>query len=48
MLSHTNIVANIMQGKVGEGGNLSWSGGKDGKGDILLAFLPVSFHSLES
>lgn len=40
MLSHENIVSNILMGKVGEGGNLSWEGGPDGKGDKLLAFLP--------
>ena len=45
MLSHSNIVANIMQGKAGEGGNLKWNGGIDGKGDKILAFLPVSFSS---
>ncbi|KAL8749106.1 MAG: hypothetical protein Q9184_006936 [Pyrenodesmia sp. 2 TL-2023] len=40
MLSHGNIVSNILMGKVGEAGNLSWEGGPDGKGDKLLAFLP--------
>lgn len=40
MLSHHNIVANILMGKVGEGGNLSCNGGPDGSGDRLLAFLP--------
>ncbi|KAG9242973.1 hypothetical protein BJ878DRAFT_553963 [Calycina marina] len=43
MLSHTNIVANTLQIRAGEAGNLSWSGGADGKGDKLLAFLPF-FH----
>jgi long-subunit acyl-CoA synthetase (AMP-forming) len=43
MLSHENIVSNVMQGKVGEGGKLSWKGGEDGQGDRLLAFLPF-FH----
>ncbi|KAF8847859.1 acetyl-CoA synthetase-like protein [Acephala macrosclerotiorum] len=43
MLSHTNIVANSMMLKVGEAGNLSWKGGKDGQGDKLMAFLPF-FH----
>lgn len=43
MLSHRNIVANTMMIKVGEGGNLSWKGGKDGKGDKIMAFLPF-FH----
>jgi long-subunit acyl-CoA synthetase (AMP-forming) len=40
MLSHRNIVANIMQQVIGEGGKLSWDGGYDGKGDRVLAFLP--------
>ncbi|KAL9595210.1 MAG: hypothetical protein Q9219_006576 [cf. Caloplaca sp. 3 TL-2023] len=40
MLSHENIVSNILMGKVGEGGNLTWDGGPDGNGDRLLAFLP--------
>jgi len=43
MLCHENIVANILMGKAGEGGNLSWTGGPDGKGDNILAFLPF-FH----
>ncbi|KAL8857691.1 MAG: hypothetical protein Q9178_005726 [Gyalolechia marmorata] len=40
MLSHENIVSNILMGKVAEGGNLSCEGGPDGQGDKLLAFLP--------
>ena len=40
MLSHRNIVANIVQQAMGEGGNLSWNGGPDGNGDRILAFLP--------
>ncbi|KAL8713619.1 MAG: hypothetical protein Q9220_002481 [cf. Caloplaca sp. 1 TL-2023] len=40
MLSHKNIVSNILQGKVGEGGQLTWNGGPDGQGDRVLAFLP--------
>lgn len=43
MLSHENIVSNVMMGKVGEGDKLSWKGGKDGQGDKILAFLPF-FH----
>ncbi|KAL4807169.1 hypothetical protein BDV18DRAFT_113735 [Aspergillus unguis] len=43
MLNHRNIVANNLQLAVGEGGNLSWKGGPEGKGDRLLAFLPF-FH----
>ncbi|KAL8749492.1 MAG: hypothetical protein Q9199_007648 [Rusavskia elegans] len=40
MLSHENIVSNILMGKAGGGDNLSWEGGSDGQGDKLLAFLP--------
>lgn len=40
MLSHENIVSNILMGKVGEGGNLRSDGGPDGRGDRILAFLP--------
>lgn len=40
MLSHRNIVANVLQQYIGEGGNLAWDGGPDGKGDRVLAFLP--------
>ncbi len=43
MLSHTNIVANALLLAAGEGGNLTWNGGLDGKGDRTLAFLPF-FH----
>lgn len=43
MLSHENIVSNILMLKAGEGGNISWDGGPDGKGDNVLAFLPF-FH----
>ena len=43
MLSHRNIIANILQQKTAEGGNLSWEGGLHGEGDRLLAFLPF-FH----
>ena len=43
MLTHENIVANILMLKVGEAGNLSWNGESDGKGDKLLTFLPF-FH----
>ena len=43
MLSHENIVSNILQLKAGEAGNLTWNGGPDGKGDNTLAFLPF-FH----
>ncbi|KAF9888620.1 hypothetical protein FE257_008552 [Aspergillus nanangensis] len=40
MLSHTNIVTNILQHTVGEAGQLTWNGGLDGSGDRILAFLP--------
>ena len=43
MLCHENIVSNILMLKAGEGDNLSWNGGHDGKGDSILAFLPF-FH----
>ena len=43
MLSHENIVANILQLRAGEGGHLSWDQGPDGKGDNILGFLPF-FH----
>lgn len=43
MLSHGNLVANVLMGKAGEGGNLNWNGGPEDKGDKILAFLPF-FH----
>ncbi len=43
MLSHTNVASNTMQIRAGEGGKLSWKGGKDNQGDKILAFLPF-FH----
>lgn len=43
MLTHGNIVANILMLGAGEAGNLTANGGADGKGDRLLAFLPF-FH----
>lgn len=43
MLSHRNIVANLLQLKAGEQGNLSCNGGYKGQGDKILAFLPF-FH----
>lgn len=43
MISHENIVSNILMGQVVEGGRLSWSGGRDGTGDNILAFVPF-FH----
>ena len=41
MLSHRNIVANILQLAEGEAGNLTWNGGVDGTGDRILAYLPL-------
>ena len=43
MLSHENIVSNILMVKAGESGNLTWNGGPDGQGDSIIAFLPF-FH----
>jgi 4-coumarate--CoA ligase len=43
MLTHRNIVANVLMLKTGEGGMLSWEGGPNGQGDKLIAFLPF-FH----
>ncbi|KAI4289786.1 MAG: hypothetical protein L6R35_000952 [Caloplaca aegaea] len=42
MLTHKNIVSNILMANAGEGGNLTWDGGPDGEGDRALAFLPFS------
>ncbi|EEH40132.2 4-coumarate-CoA ligase [Paracoccidioides lutzii Pb01] len=43
MLSHRNIVSNIIQITAGEEHHLSCAGGKDRNGDKVLAFLPF-FH----
>lgn len=43
MLSHRNIIANILQFKHTEGRYLSWNGNADGTGDRLLGILPF-FH----
>lgn len=43
MLSHRNVVANVLQGNKTEGRYLSWNGNADGTGDRLLGFLPF-FH----
>ncbi|KAF1845674.1 4-coumarate-CoA ligase-like protein [Cucurbitaria berberidis CBS 394.84] len=43
MLTHRNIVANILMLKAGEAGRLKPTGGPNGEGDKLLAFLPF-FH----
>lgn len=43
MLSHRNIIANVLMGRAIEGEKLTWNGGRDGMGDNILAFLPF-FH----
>lgn len=43
MLSHRNIISNILQNRAHELGKFTWNGGKDGQGDKILAFLPF-FH----
>ncbi|KAF7557884.1 hypothetical protein G7Z17_g250 [Cylindrodendrum hubeiense] len=40
MLSHTNIVSNVLMIQVAEGSKMSWDGGPDKGGDRMLAFLP--------
>jgi hypothetical protein len=43
MLSHENIVSNVLMLEAGEAGHLKWNGGKCAEGDKLLGFLPF-FH----
>ena len=43
MLTHTNIVSNILQLDRGLSTNLTWRGGPNGKGDRIVSFLPF-FH----
>lgn len=43
MLSHKNVVANVLLLAAGEEGHLTWNSGPDGSGDRTLAFLPF-FH----
>ena len=43
MLTHRNIVANVLMLRTGEAGNLGWNNGPKGEGDKILAFLPF-FH----
>lgn len=43
MLTHRNIVANVIMLTAGEAGNLKWNGGPNNEGDKILAFLPF-FH----
>ncbi|KAF9883239.1 hypothetical protein FE257_003833 [Aspergillus nanangensis] len=40
MLSHMNIVSNILMIEAVQGRNMSWNGGIDNTGDRILAFLP--------
>lgn len=43
MLTHTNIVSNVLQMGNYALADLSWNGGPDGTGDKVIAFLPF-FH----
>ena len=43
MLSHSNIVSNVMMSAVAGDPYLSWTGQRDNQGDMVLAFLPF-FH----
>ena len=40
MLSHENIVCNILMMQTADKGVLTWNGGENGQGDTTLAFLP--------
>lgn len=40
MLSHRNVISNILMLKAGEGVNLSWHRGYNDQGDRILGFLP--------
>lgn len=40
MLSHENVISNILMLKAGEGVNLSWHSGYNNQGDRILGFLP--------
>jgi 4-coumarate--CoA ligase len=44
MLTHTNIVSNILMIAACHNGNLTWNGGPSGAGDSIIGFLPF-FHS---
>lgn len=44
LLCHENIVSNILMVIAGQGGQMTWNGGKYGQGDRILAFLPL-FHA---
>lgn len=43
MLTHRNIVANVLMMRAAELGKLGWNNGPKGEGDKVLAFLPF-FH----
>ena len=43
MLSHGNIVANVVMTNTVDPKHLAWNGGENGRGDCLIAFLPF-FH----
>jgi 4-coumarate--CoA ligase len=43
MLTHRNIVSNVLQMEQVLATDSSWDGGPDGKGDRIIAFLPF-FH----
>jgi 4-coumarate--CoA ligase len=40
MLTHENMVCNILQLKISESAELDWKGGPDGQGDKIMGFLP--------
>jgi 4-coumarate--CoA ligase len=44
MLTHRNLVSNILMNILVENGNLNWRGGPTGDGDKTIGFLPF-FHS---
>lgn len=44
MLTHTNIISNILMFALCHNDNLTWNGGSSGKGDVMMGFLPF-FHS---
>ncbi len=44
MLTHRNIVSNVLMAVQSDNGNLHWKGGPSGNGDSIIGFLPF-FHS---
>ncbi|RFU28436.1 hypothetical protein B7463_g7925, partial [Scytalidium lignicola] len=44
MLTHSNIISNILMKALCHNGNLSWKGGPNDSGDSVIGFLPF-FHS---